>query len=32
MGDLETQKLDLHRRWIISELLTARYKHLIAIL
>lgn len=32
MGDLETQKLDLYRRWIISELSTARYKHFIAIL
>lgn len=32
MGDLETQKLDLYRRWIFSELLTARYKHFIAIL
>lgn len=32
MGDLETQKLDLDRRWITSELSTARYKHFIAIL
>lgn len=32
MGDLEIQKLDPDRRWIISELSTARYKHFIAIL
>lgn len=32
MGDSETQKLYLDRRWIISELLTARYKYFIAIL